>query len=127
MFAITPQVDTNEKWADNGNIAGYDYDHTSLTERDAYQPMMLGQIPPNCPLIMLRVALLSPDVNKKVCFRHPDMNNDINISVISTQVANVPIERDIFVSCYADKVVDVLIETANWSYIHIVVRKWIVE
>jgi hypothetical protein len=116
-----------QKYVDRGDPATYDFDLSSLITDGAWHDLNLSSIvPAGAKAVHLRVEISDDVPNSVVRFRKNGNTNIHNAGVLKTQVANQEIDKDIIVSCDANRIIEYLATNTTWTGIWIWVRGWFI-
>jgi len=120
-------VNTKDRYVSNGIIREEHFTISDFVTDSTWRRLSLANIiPPNTKIVFIRVSISSNTANKSVYLRQPGSGINRNSSAVGIQVANIPIEDTLAVSCNSNREIEYYITTgATWSFINFYIKGWI--
>jgi hypothetical protein len=117
----TSQISANG-FVDRGDPAASDY--TALSPGNWIALDLSGIVPAGAKSVVLRVGIGYTEAGKKIMFRKKGNVNAINISEITTQVANGSITQDVIVACDDNRMIEYKLDIGTIIAEWVIIKGW---
>lgn len=112
-------------FVDRGDVDTKDFTLPDFTTNLAWHDLDLsGIIPADAKGVCVRLNLKANVTNAYIFFRKKGNVNDINMSILRTQVVNLSIDNDTVISLDENRIVEYKASNVNWVVIDFVVKNW---
>lgn len=112
-------------FVDRGDAAGSDWDETTLTKDANWHDLDCSPVvPANAKAILFYVIIEDNSADRIFRMRKNGNSNEISVSALKTQVANIDNYADFVVMCDSNRKVEYAASSGTWTRIDIVIKGW---